>query len=134
MKYETSENTKHKNRERKILWFDPPFSQSVKTNIEKVFLKLVRKHFPRHHIIHKIFNTNTLKLSYCCRKNISNIIKQYNATVLSTLTTPKRLCNGRNKDTCPPWWELPKTVLHLHSRNTCRKWLQNLLWCSWRWI
>ena len=101
MKYETSENTKHKNRERKILWFDPPFSQSVKTNIEKVFLKLVRKHFPRHHIIHKIFNTNTLKLSYCCRKNISNIIKQYNATVLSTLTTPKRLCNCRNKDTCP---------------------------------
>ena len=101
MKYETSENTKNKNRERKILWFDPPFSQSVKTNIGKVFLKLVRKHFPRHHIIHKIFNTNTLKLSYCCRKNISNIIKQYNATVLSTLTTPKRLCNGRNKDTCP---------------------------------
>ena len=101
MKYETSENTKNKNRERKILWFEPPFSQSVKTNIGKVFLKLVRKHFPSHHIIHKIFNTDTLKLSYCCRKNISNIRKQYNATVLSTLTTPKRLCNCRNKDTCP---------------------------------
>ena len=34
-------------------------------------------------------------------KNISNIIKQYNATALSTSTTPKRLCNYRNKYMCP---------------------------------
>ena len=40
-------------------------------------------------------------MSYCCIKNISNIIKQHNATVLATSTTPKRLCNCRNKDTCP---------------------------------
>ena len=73
----------------------------MKTNIEKIFLKLVRKHFPRHHKLPKIFNANTLKLSYCCMKNISNIIKQHNATVLATSTTPKRLCNCRNKDTCP---------------------------------
>ena len=33
-------------------------------------------------------------------KNIFNIIKQRNATVLSTSTTPKRLCNCRNKNTC----------------------------------
>ena len=101
MKYETSENTNNKTKKRKILWFNLPFSQSVKTNIGKVFLKLVRKHFPRHHKLHKFFNTNTLKLSYCCMKNISNIIKQHNATALSTSTTPKRLCNCRNKDTCP---------------------------------
>ena len=101
MKYETSENTNNRNRQRKILWFDPPFSQSVKTNIGKVFLKLVRKHFPRHYKLHKFFITNTLRLSYCCMKNISNITKQHNATALSTSTTPKRLCNCRNKDTCP---------------------------------
>ena len=34
-------------------------------------------------------------------KNISNIIKQHNATVLATSTTSKPLCNCRNKDTCP---------------------------------
>ena len=34
-------------------------------------------------------------------KNIYNIIKQHNATVLGTSATPKRLCNCRNKDTCP---------------------------------
>ena len=100
MKYETSENTN--NRHHKIIWFNPPFSQSVKTNnIGKIFLKLVRKHFPRHHKLHKIFNPNTLKLSYCCMKNILNIIKQHNATVLATSTTTKLLCNCRNKDTCP---------------------------------
>ena len=89
MKYETSENINNRNRHRKIIWFNPPFSQSVKTNIGKVFLKLVRKHFPRHHKLYKIFNTNTLKLSYCCMKIISNIKKQHNATVLSTSTTLK---------------------------------------------
>ena len=101
MKYETSENTNSRNRQRKILWFNPPFSQSVNTNIGKIFLKLVRKYFPKHHKLHKIFHTNILKLSYCCMKNISDIIKQHNATVPSTSTTPKYLCNCRNKDTCP---------------------------------
>ena len=85
-KYETCENINNRNRHRKIIWFGPPFSQSVKTNIGKIFLKLVRKHFPRHHKLHKIFNPNTLKLSYCCMKNISNIIKQHNATVLAIST------------------------------------------------
>ena len=70
----------------------------MKTNIGKIFLKLVRKHIPK---LHKILNPNILKLSYCYMKNISNIIKQHNATVLATSTTPKRLCNCRNKDTCP---------------------------------
>ena len=101
MKYQTSENTNNTNRQRKILWFNPPFSQSVKTNIGKVFLKLARKHLRRHHKLHKIFNSNTLKLSYFCMKNISNIINQHNATVPSRSTTSKRLCNCRNKDTCP---------------------------------
>ena len=75
MKYQTSQNTNNRKRQCKILWFNSTFSQSVKTNIGKVFLKLARKHFRRHHKLHKIFNSNTLKLSYFCMKNISNIIK-----------------------------------------------------------
>ena len=93
MKYETSENTNSSNRHRKIIWFNQPFSQSVKTNIGKIFRRLVRKHFPRNHKPHKVFNPNTLKLSYYFMNNISNIIKQHNATVLATSTTPKHLCN-----------------------------------------
>ena len=37
MKYETSGNINNRNRRRKIIWFNPPFSQSVKTNIGKYF-------------------------------------------------------------------------------------------------
>ena len=54
-----------RNRNRKVIWFNPPYSQNVKTNIGKLFIKLVRKHFPKNSKYHKIFNLNTLKLSFC---------------------------------------------------------------------
>ena len=34
-------------RKRHILWFNPPYSTSVKTNVGAMFLKLVDKHFPK---------------------------------------------------------------------------------------
>ena len=40
------ENT-NRNRNQKILWFNPLFSQSIKTNIGKIFIKLIKKHFPK---------------------------------------------------------------------------------------
>ena len=36
-------------RKRKIIWFNPPYNQNVSTNIAKMFLKLVDKHFPNTH-------------------------------------------------------------------------------------
>ena len=38
-----------RNRKRNIVYFNPPFGESVKNNIGKEFLKLVNKHFPPHH-------------------------------------------------------------------------------------
>ena len=35
-------------RSRSILWFNPPFSSNVKTNIDKKVLQLLDKHFPKH--------------------------------------------------------------------------------------
>ena len=61
--------TKRK-RQRNILWFNPPYSKTVKTKIGKFFLQLIKKHFPKEHRFHKIFNRNTLKLSYSCMPNI----------------------------------------------------------------
>ena len=52
-----------KNKSRKVIWFNAPYSQNVKTNIGKPFIKLVRKHFPKNKKYNKIFNLNTLKLS-----------------------------------------------------------------------
>ena len=44
-----SNNSKRQNtRKRKIIRFNPPYSMNVETNIGKIFLKLVKKHFPRN--------------------------------------------------------------------------------------
>ena len=58
-------------RTRKITWFNPPFSQTVKTKIANLFFRLLNKHFPKSHLLHKIFNRNTIKVSYSCMNNVS---------------------------------------------------------------
>ena len=71
---ESNNSERNKTRKRKIIWFNPLYSKNVETNIGKTFLKLVKKHFPRNNIFHKIFNKNTIKISYSCMGNISSII------------------------------------------------------------
>ena len=67
----------------------------MKTNIGKLFIKLVRKHFPENNKYHKIFNLKNLKLSYCCPTNFGNIIKLHNSKVVS-----KANDNNIRKGTC----------------------------------
>ena len=51
---------------------------------------------------HKIFNLNTLKLSYQCTANVGNIIKQHDSKVLrKTNDNNNRKCNCRSKPNCP---------------------------------
>ena len=64
-------------RKRKIVWFNPLYNQNVSTNIAKIFLKLVDKLFPRTHRLHKIFNRNTIKVSYSCVSNVQQLIKKH---------------------------------------------------------
>ena len=100
MSYDNS-NTR-RNRNRKVIWFNPPYSQNVKTNIGKLFIKLMRKHFPKNSKYHKIFNLNTLKLSFCCTANVGTIIKQHSSKVLSKVNdNNNRKCNCRSKPRCP---------------------------------
>ena len=50
--------------------------------------------------MHKIFNRNTVKISYSCLRNISSIISSHNRNILS----PKQQsfgCNCRVKNECP---------------------------------
>ena len=53
-----------RNRQRKIIWFNPPFAKNVKTNIGRDFLKLVDKHFTQENPLQKIFNRKSVKISY----------------------------------------------------------------------
>ena len=46
-------------RKRKIIWYSPPYSANIKTNIGKTFLNLIKKQFPKTNKLHKIFNKNT---------------------------------------------------------------------------
>ena len=64
------ENQNKKKIKRNIIWFNPPYSKFVKTNIAGIFIKLISKHFPPNHKFIKIFNKNTIKLSYSCMPNI----------------------------------------------------------------
>ena len=112
MSYAQTEMKTNKNRSRNIVWFNPLFSQNVKTNIGKIFLNLIKKHFQNHHRLHKIFNLNTIKLSYSCMSNMSSFIKQHNRNILSSPpNSEKRSCSCRNKDNCPVAGNCLKTCI-----------------------
>ena len=67
-----------KSLKRNILWFNQPYSKSVKTNICKIFLCLINKNFPPTHKYRKIFNRNFIKISYSCMPNIKSKISTHN--------------------------------------------------------
>ena len=101
LKFSKQKKLKPHNRHRNIIWFNPPFSKTVSTNVAKNFLQLIDKHFPRTHKMHKIFNRNTIKVSYSCTENISRIIKAHNKRVSSKSHEQTSSCNCRNKNECP---------------------------------
>ena len=73
---------KNENRKRKIIWFNPPFCKLANINVGKYFLRLIDKHFKQDNILHKIFNRKTLKISYSCTKDISQIINSHNKELI----------------------------------------------------
>ena len=76
--YQKSINNKNegtKQRKRKIIWFNPPYNKNVLTKVGNQFLKLINKHFPRHHKLYKLFSKNNVQVSYSCMPNIKNIIR-----------------------------------------------------------
>ena len=93
--------TRKRRRSRKIIWFNPPYNVTVKTDIGKKFIQLIKHHFPRHHRYHKIFNTNTIKLSYSCSPSMESIINKHNRKVLNKMPPQEVRCNCRNKKECP---------------------------------
>ena len=93
-----------RNRQRNIIWFNPSFSKNVKTNIARSLLKLVDMHFPIGNKLHKIFNRNTVKVSYSCMSNVKLIITSHNTRIIRK-SQPQDIsagnCNCRNKHACP---------------------------------
>ena len=71
-----------------------------KKNVGKIFLRLVKRHFPKENPLHKIFYKNTSKLSYSSMGNVTSVLAAHNSNILY----PKKsdfCCNCRSKTDCP---------------------------------
>ena len=89
-------------RKRHILWFNPPYSADVRTNVGAKFLKLIDKHFPKSNPLNKIINRNTCKISYRTTPNMKHVIAAHNAKVLNKQTeSVKRKCSCPRGSICP---------------------------------
>ena len=109
--YDPTATAKRRSRQRNnILWYNPPFSKNASTNIGHKFLTLGDKHFPKDHKLRKIFNRNTIKISYSCMNNTKQIIDNHNKRILNSSkhtidstdnTVNNKSCNCRQTNTCP---------------------------------
>ena len=94
---------RNKNRKRKIMWFNPPYSSNVSTTIGKSFLTILDRHFPKSHKLYKIFNQNNVKISYSSLPNYGRIINSHNKKIINNnipkLSPPT--CNCCSKTSCP---------------------------------
>ena len=114
------QNNVRRKRQRKIIWFNPPFNLDVSTNVAKIFLNLIEKHFPRSSKLHKIFNKNTVKVSYSCTQNMSQIIKGHNKKIVQKETQETLECNCRVKTDCPLNGDCRKeSVIYKCTATTC---------------
>ena len=102
-KDERNTRQRKRGRSRKVTWYNPPYSKSVKTNIGALFLKLIDEHFPRGTKLHKLFNRSSVKNSYSCMTSMQQIIKSHNTEVLknATQTPQEKTCNCRQPENCP---------------------------------
>ena len=93
-----------RNRARRVTWFNPPYSKNVITRVGQKFLKLIDKHFPVGSKLRKVFNRNTVKVSYSCMPSMGCIIKQHNARICETEQEDSgqpRHCNCCIPERCP---------------------------------
>ena len=89
--------SKKRYRCKQIMWFNPPFSHYVKTNLGAEFLKIVDSCFLPGNPLRVMCNKNTIKLSYKTTVNMAQVITRHNKQVSSQSKQPgapaKSECN-----------------------------------------
>ncbi len=93
----TTTNRRHRQRNN-ILWYNPPYSKNVSTNIGHRFLTLVDKHFPQNHPLRKIFNRNNIKISYSCMNNTKQIINIHNKRIIDSQQQDNNITANNNNN------------------------------------
>ena len=64
-------------------------------------LSCLTRNFTKEHVLHKIFNRNTVKISYSCMPNLKQNIDGHNKSILHKKIVPPTSCNCRVKTECP---------------------------------
>ena len=115
LEYIKPKESKKRRRCKKVIWFNPPYSTNVRTNIGEKFLKLIDKHF-KHSSLEKHLNRKSIKISYSCMPNIGTIIAGHNRKLLKNQPTQdaEKLCNCRGGlNSCPVQGKcLKKSVIY----------------------
>ena len=70
-----------RNRHKRQHWFNPPHSDNLRTNVGEKFINIVKSEFTEDHVLHKIFNKNTIRLSYSCMPNMAKQVSMHNGKV-----------------------------------------------------
>ena len=98
----TPPKTGKRQRKRNVIWLNPPYNENVKTNVGREFLKFISKCFPKSNKLHRIFNKNTIKLSYSCMPNVRTIIEGNNKRKLAkgSKGSVQKECNCPGNTTC----------------------------------
>ena len=76
----------------KIIWFNPPWCNSVTTDVGRKFLNLLDTCFPPSNPLSRIFNRKKVKVSYSTMPNLGRIIAGHNSKVIASkvVKVPKR--------------------------------------------
>ena len=90
--------------EKNVIWLNLLFSVNVKTKFGNYLLNLIIQNFPPLHTFGKLFNHNTIKVSYSCMPNIKVEINTHNKNTFEKAQQKHpdtQLCNCANKKQCP---------------------------------
>ena len=99
---EAATTNRRSTRTRKVIYFNPPYSMNVKTNIGARFLRLLDQHFPPGSPLHPLLNRKKVKLSYRCLPNLKSEISKHNFKILNQdKNDPPPRCNCQDPTTCP---------------------------------
>ena len=83
----------------------PPYNANAATNISHTFRKIIDECFPKSNPLHKIFNRNTVKLSYSCMPSMEKLITAKNQSLFRkearSFSATANACNCRQLNACP---------------------------------
>ena len=103
---ETPPPPKNKRRNRNIIWFRPPWLDTIATKIGAKFLNILSNEFSNDSTMKKLFNRNNTKISYGCLPNMNAFILSKNRQLLKGKNNENVECRCRGDSELSSEWEM----------------------------